>query len=65
MAIPADGNVQGAAHVGPHRAEFPVSGEDLDAIILPVAEVDRAGLIDHQAVGQVKLIRPALAWFAP
>src|SRR5262245_47041950 len=49
--VAVDRDVEGPPEVGPDREESPVGGEHLDAVVLAIADVDRAGSVDHEAVG--------------
>src|SRR5262249_10188397 len=60
----SDEHVLGAAEVGPLAKELAVRVEDLDTVILAVADVDGAFGIDGHGVGRVELAG-ALASLAP
>ena len=58
-------DVQGAAQVGPHCDVVAIGGINLDAVVFPVAQVQVAVGVRHDAVGQVEFAGAALARHAP
>ena len=64
VALVVTGDVHGALDIVPELDELPVEGEELDAVVLAVAD-DDAVAVDDQAVGQVKVVGLGLAGLAP
>src|ERR1051325_10221637 len=64
VAVLAAADVVGAAHPGPFPDILTLRGEDLDAPVGAVGDVELAGIVKGDAVRQVELPRP-LARRAP
>ena len=56
--ILVDVDVDGVVDIGPLLDELAILGEDLDAIVRPVADVDAAVAVDGEAVEEIELARP-------
>ena len=64
VAFGVAGDVHGALDVVPELDELAVEGEELDAVVLAVAD-DDAVAVDDEAVGQVEVVGLGLAGLTP
>src|SRR5690242_6890275 len=64
IAVLTARDVVGAAHAGPLAEEVAVGGEDLDALVRPVGDVELAIIVERDAVRQMELAH-AISRLAP